>query len=309
MLNKKAPSLFSGEFLIITAAALWGIISLFSRPLNEFGFSSAEITFVRSVLSVVFLGIYLLFRNKNYFKISLKDLPLLLFLGIGCFMAVCLLYTLSIEENGSSLAAMLEYTAPIWTVLLSRFIFKEKISVKKIIALVGVLGGCAMLSFDGEVRLSIKGLIFGVGTGIALSLYKIMSKTATKKYPAESITFYMFLFSALGMFFIATSWNIPIKIYKQPQSIYYFLALAFLSTALAYILFAFGVKTVSAGKASMFSTVEILTAAVVGIIAFNERLGFLGYIGIVVTVLSLLFLQLSDKKIKKIKRRKEYEKI
>ena len=304
MLNKKAPSLLSGELLIITAAALWGIISLFSRPLNEFGFSSAEITFVRSVLSVVFLGIYLLFRNKNYFKISLKDLPLLLFLGIGCFMTVCLLYTLSIEENGSSLAAMLEYTAPIWTVLLSRFVFKEKLSIKKIVALVGVLGGCAMLSFDGEVRLSIKGLIFGVGTGIALSLYEIMSKTATKKYPAESITFYMFLFSAFGMFFIATSWNIPIKIYKQPQSIYYFLGLAFLSTALAYILFAFGVKTVSAGKASMFSTVEILTAAVVGIIAFNERLGFLGYIGIVVTVLSLLFLQLSDKNTNK-KDRKE----
>ena len=294
MLNGKVKAFFSGEFLILITAALWGIISLFSRPLNALGFSSAEITFVRSILSVVFLGIFLIVKDEKLFKISPRDLPLLLFLGIGCFMTVCLLYTLSIEYNGSSVAAMLEYTSPIWTVIFSRFIFKEKITVVKIIALIGVLGGCAMLSFGGDMRLSAKGLLFGLGTGLTLSLYGVVSKVAARKYSSETITFYMFLFSTVGAFFFSAAWNIPAKIVAEPLSIWYFIGFAALPTTLAYILFTIGVKNISAGKASMFSTFEIVVAAIVGLLVFKEDIGVIGYIGIVVTVLSLVFLQFGD---------------
>lgn len=80
MLNERVKSFFAGEFLIIATATLWGIISLFSRPLNGFGFSSAEITCMRSVLAVVFLGIFLLFKDKSLFKVAPRDVPMLFFL-------------------------------------------------------------------------------------------------------------------------------------------------------------------------------------------------------------------------------------
>lgn len=294
MLNGKIKTFFRGEFLIIAAAALWGVISFFSRPLNDYGFSSAEITFVRSLLSVGFLGVFLLLKDKSLFKVALRDLPLLLFLGAGCFMTVCMLYTLSIEENGSSVASMLEYTSPVWTVIIARFVFKERITFVKVIALAGVLSGCALLSFGGEIRLTVKGLIFGLGTGLALAFYGVVSKVTAKKYSSETITFYMFLFSALGAFFVATAWNVPAKIAFEPASIPYFAGFAALSTALAYILFTTGVKTVSAGKASMLSSIEIIVAAIVGLVVFRDDIGLIGYIGIAVTICSLIFLETCD---------------
>ena len=299
MLNSKVKSFFVGEFLILTAGVLWGIISIFSRPLNSLGFSAAEITFVRSILSVFFLGIFLFVKNDKLFKISPRDLPLMLFLGVGCFMMVCLLYTFSIEYNGSSVAAMLEYTSPVWAVILSRIIFKEKVTLVKVVALVGVLGGCAMLSFGGEITLSAKGLIIGLATGLALAFYGVMSKVAARKYSAETITFYMFLFSTIGAFFISKGWNIPKKVAAEPISIWYFIGFAALPTTLAYIVYTVGLKTVSAGKASMLSTVEIIVATVVGLAVFGDDIGVLGYIGMVVTVLSLVFLQLGDVKSKR----------
>lgn len=189
---------------------------------------------------------------------------------------------------------MLEYTSPIWMVILSRFIFKEKITFVKMIALVGVLGGCAMLSFGGEMRLSVKGLIFGLGTGLALSFYGVVSKVSARKYPSETITFYMFLFSALGAFFIATAWNIPTKIVNEPESIWYFIGFAALPTTLAYILYTAGLKTVSAGKASMLSSGEIVVATIVGLVVFNDVIGTIGYIGMAITVLALLFLEFGN---------------
>ena len=294
MLNADVKRFLSGELLIIISAALWGAISLFTRPLNDFGFSSAEITFVRSVLSVVFVGAYLLIKDRRAFGVSLRDLPLLSFLGIGCFMAVILIYTLSIEKNGSSLAVMLEYTAPVWTIAVSALIFKEKITVFKIVALFGVLGGCAMLSFGGETTLSVQGVAIGLLSGVFLALYGIVGKLARKKYSAETITFYMFLFSSVGVLFIAPAWNIPSKIIAAPESILYFVGLSFLSTAVAYVLYSAGIKSVPAGKASMLSTVEILVAAIVGAVIFNDGIGFVGYIGMALTVSSLLFFELSE---------------
>lgn len=294
MLNGKIKTFFHGEFLIILTAVLWGVISLFSRPLNDYGFSSAEITFVRSLLSVGFLGVFLLLKDKSCFKVALRDVPLLLFLGVGCFMTVCLLYTLSIEQNGSSVASMLEYTSSIWTVIISRFVFKEKITFVKIISLVGVLSGCAMLSFGGEMRLTVNGLLFGLGTGLTLAFYGVVSKIATRKYASETITFYMFLFSAFGAFFIATAWNVPLKIANEPASIWYFIGLAALSTTLAYILYTTGLKTVSAGKASMLSSIEIIVAAIVGLVVFHDNIGIIGYVGIAVSICSLIFLEMCD---------------
>lgn len=294
-MNSKTVSFFKGEFCIILCAVFWGFISLFSRPLNDMGFSSAEITFVRSVLAVIFLGVFLLIKGKDLFKISPRNLPLLIFLGVGCFMTVCLLYTLSIEKNGSAVAAMLEYTSPIWTVMISRFLFNEKITAVKVISLAGITGGCVLLTVGGNIILTAAGVLIGLLTGLFLSLYGVVSKVACKKYAAETVTFYMFLFSATGAFFAAEGWNVPAKIIADTSCIPSFLGLSALATALAYILYETGLKTVSASKASMISVLEIAVATVVGVVFFNGDAGVWGYAGIAVTVISLIFLETGDR--------------
>lgn len=294
MFKGKLVKFFSGEFCIILCAVLWGCISIFTLPLQEKGFSSIDITFVRSLLSAVVIGLFILIKDKSLFKISLRDIPLMIFLGIGCFMTVCLLYTLSIEENGSSAAAMLMYTSPIWAVVMSRFIFKEKITGIKLISLAGVVGGCAMLSFGGETVLSVKGILIGLTTGVSLALYGIFNKISDKKYSAETTIFYVFLFSTVGSFFISSAWNFPAKVIANPSSIPYFIGLSVLSTAIAYLFYSIGLKTVSAGKASMLSALEIVVATIVGIVVYSINAGILGYIGIAVTLFSLILLEIGD---------------
>lgn len=101
-------------------------------------------------------------------------------------------------------------------------------------------------------------------------------------------------FVIIGAFFIATAWNIPTKIVNEPASIWYFIGFAALPTTLAYILYTAGLKTVSAGKASMLSSVEIVVATIVGWAVFNDDIGTIGYIGMAITVLALVFLEFGD---------------
>ena len=256
-----------------------------------------EITFIRSLFAALFLGLYVSLKDVKLFRVALKDLLFLAFIGIGCFLTVCIFYTLSIEENGSSVAAMLMYTSPVWTVAVSRFVFKEKITSVKIISLAGVLCGCAMLSFGGELHITVKGLLIGLATGLFLALYGICGKVAGRKYSAETVTFYVFLFAALAGFFISSGWNLPVKVAAHPISLAYFTGLAGLSTAIAYLFYSAGLKTISAGKASMLSTLEIIVATVVGTVVYGKHVGVLGYLGIATTIISLILLEIGDIKL------------
>ena len=65
-------------------------------------------------------------------------------------------------------------------------------------------------------------------------------------------------------------------------------------TALAYVLFFVGLSVVRATTASVVALVEPLTAAVIGIAAFGERLNSVGLTGTVILLASVLFLAVDE---------------
>lgn len=285
-----------GELLVLSAAVLWGAVSLFTLPLNERGFSSVQITFIRSVIASAFIAIYFLIKDVRLFKVSLRDVPVLFCTGAVGFFLLLALYAASIEENGSSAAAMLLYTSPLWTVILASMIFKEKITWLKIFSLAGLLTGCFLVSFAGEIKITGKGFLYGVLSGLFQSFYTIFGKMSRKRCSAETTAFYTFLFAAAISVFFAKPGELISLFAANPDSILLFLGLGVLSTAIAYFLYMAGLKTVPAGKAGMISIIELVVATIVGVIVFKNKLGVTGYIGIAITVCSLILLEVSSEK-------------
>ena len=275
-----------GELLVLSAAVLWGAVSLFTLPLNERGFSSVQITFIRSVIAATFIAIYFLIKDVRLFKVSLRDVPVLFCTGAVGFFLLLALYAASIEEN----------TSPLWTVILASMIFKEKITWLKIFSLAGLLTGCFLVSFAGEIKITGKGFLYGVLSGLFQSFYTIFGKMSRKRCSAETTAFYTFLFAAAISVFFAKPDKLISLFAAKPDSILLFLELGVFSTAIAYFLYMAGLKTVPAGKAGMISIIELVVATIVGVIVFKNKLGVTGYIGIAITVCSLILLEVSSEK-------------
>ena len=285
-----------GELLVLSASVLWGVVSLFTLPLNERGFSSVQITFVRSIIATAFIGIYFLIKDVRLFKVSLRDIPVLFCTGAVGFFLLLALYAASIEENGSSVGAMFLYTSPLWTVILASIIFKEKITWLKVLSLAGLLTGCFLVSFAGEIKITGKGFLYGVLSGVFQSLYTIFGKMSRKRCSAETTAFYTFLFAAAISVFFSKPSELVSLFKANPDSILLFLGLALLITAIAYFLYMAGLKTVPAGKAGMISIIELVVATIVGVIVFKNKLGVTGYIGIAVTIGFLVLLEFGSAK-------------
>ena len=71
-----------GGILIVIAGLFWGSMGLFVRHLNSLGFTSIQVACLRLVTAGILFALILLIKDPKGFKISPKDIPLFLALGL-----------------------------------------------------------------------------------------------------------------------------------------------------------------------------------------------------------------------------------
>ena len=149
-----------------------------------------EVVALRVIFSAIILLIYLLVTDRSKLKIKLKDIPLFCGTGICSIVFFNFCYFQSIEIiGGAAIPALLLYTAPIFVMFMSLFLFKENITVKKVISLlVTILGMCFLTGvFSGKETITLEGFLYGLGAGFGYALYSIFSKMIIDKYEAVTI--------------------------------------------------------------------------------------------------------------------------
>ncbi|MBQ0052221.1 MAG: EamA family transporter [Treponema sp.] len=266
---------------VILAGIFWGAMSIFVRGLNAAGFSSMQIMMVRSIIAVALLSIIMFFKDRSLFRIKLKDLWIFICNGVVslAFFSVC--YFTAILECGASVAVVLLYTSPIFVLVLSAVLFRERITFFKTIALVLTVIGCVLVAGiigDGQARITGKGLLVGILSGLGYGLYSIFGTVALKKYRPLTVTFYSFVFAAIVM--IPISGPVEAVELLQGNTVLLSFGVAIFCTLVPFLLYTFGLSGLEAGKAAIFATIEPLVGTLVGIFLWGESSNFLKLAGI-----------------------------
>ncbi len=289
---------------IIIAAALWGTTGAFSNLiLNYFPLSSLQLGAVRVVSTVFLLCIWLLIVNRDAFKIKIKDIWVFVGTGILSLSFFTYCYFVSIRLNGVAIAAVLLYTAPVFVAIISALIFKIRLTIFKIIAIILVVFGCFLVSgvlTGGGYSLTLTGLLFGIGSGFGYSLYTIFAKVAMQKgYKSLTVTFYTFLFSAFTV--VPLSLLEDISVQKASPNILLlvimFLSFGLITGVLPYIFYTKGLGKTDPALASIISTVEPIVASMFGIFVFSEKLTISMILGMLLIVASIIVGSLGTKKV------------
>lgn len=272
-----------GPLLIVIAACFWGSMGIFVRKLGEFGFDPIQIVSIRITLAALIFGAILFFKGRSGFKIQLRDIPLFLGLGFGSILFFTTCYFSAIAIMPLSTAAILLYTSPIWIVLMSAVFFREKINGKKIVALALAFAGCVLVSGISGEGISMKGLLFGLGSGFGYGLYSILGTVALRRYSPYTVTTYTFLLAAIGSWFICSPMDMLSKFFETNEfsSLMPFCILTALVTAvIPFRSYTLGLRTVEASKAGIIATLEPVVATIIGIVCFSEMLTLMSGMGV-----------------------------
>ena len=285
-----------GTLFIFAAAVMWGIAGLFVRKLSEYGVSPAGTVFYRCFFTALIIGAAMLTVNKNGFKIHIKDLYL--FSGNGVFSIVMFnfCYYQTMRLSTLSVAAVLLYTAPIFVMIMSVFLFNEKINAPKALAVVMAFTGCAFVSgiVGNAVKISLLALIYGLLTGFGYALYTVFSNILIKRgYGALTVIFYTFVFAAVGSGFLTAFSGQTVLFGASANVLVWAVLMAVFNTVLPYILYTNGLKFTDASKAPVIATIEPVTATVLGLF-YGERLAFFGVLGIILVLSSVIIINLKS---------------
>ena len=299
------------------AGALWGMMGLFVRNLAADGLTSLEIVVLRSIGSTILMLAILLVTDavnrrknskyKSLFRIKLKDIWCFIGTGIVSLTLFNLCYFTTIQMTSMAVAAILMYTSPIFVVIFSAILFGERITGKKIVALVLAFAGCALVTGIVSVNagegmvMPVKGILLGIGSGVGYALYSIFGRYALERgYRSETITFYTFLFAAIGICIVSPFLcPIPEIVTKlaggnTAKDILLIIGQSLLSTVLPYLLYTKGLSGLENGMAGIIASVEPVVAAILGMVVYGERLTVSGYVGVALVLGGIVILNMQS---------------
>lgn len=278
---------------VIMSAVLWGIIGIFVKKLDEYGFSNLQIVFIRAIVAAITIAVYYYTKYRKITLIELKDAKYFIGTGILSFVFFNWCYFIAINKTSLAVAAILLYTAPTIVMIFSIYLFKEKVTKVKIISLVLTFMGCTFVTFSGQkagMSVSLVGILAGLGAGLGYALYSIFGRYALKKYDSITVTLYTFIFASVSLIPIA---DIPgmVSLFSNINSILYAVILGMLSTTMPFLLYTYGLTHLESSKASIIATLEPIVATLIGITLYGEGITLLKISGITIVVLGLVILR------------------
>lgn len=271
---------------VLLAGALWGSMGLFVRRLNAAGLYAMDVVLARMLSALLFMGVFMLLFSRESFRIRLKDLWCFLGSGIVSLLLFSLCYFSGMQVTSLNVMAVLLYTSPAIIMILSVVLFHEKLTKRKLLALVMTFAGCCLVSGIGsESAVSMQGLLLGLGAGFFYALYSIFSRFAIDRgYGAWTITFYTFLFCMLADMPLADWGAMANAISADRTLLFWMLGMGFVTAFLAFGFYTKGLEGMESSRAGILASTEPVVATLFGVFVFHERLTLPAIVGILLVL-------------------------
>lgn len=236
------------------------------------------LSFLRNFFALPFL-ILLIVLLKVGFKINKKQLLSTILLGVFGNATTALMLNIAISYVDVGIVMPLHFTYPLFVFLGMVVFYKEKISMKNIIALILAMIGVACFfasAFENLTNVSsgiLLGLILALLSGITYAFYIIyMDKCGLKSENPFKISFYVSLSSGLSILIYGILIN-DLPFYNLTTKAWVLsLFFALLCNVIALSFLQLGIKHIGANMAAIITTFEPLTGVIGGAIILGESI-------------------------------------
>jgi len=287
-----------GYALVLAAAAAWSTTGLWIRKAAESGgFSALSLAFWRDLATALSLIAGLALLRPAWLRVQRRDLPWLVALGglgVGTFHV---LWNLSLLHLDVAIATVLLYSAPVFVTLAARLIWHEPLTRPKIVAVILTLAGCVLAAgLDPAAGLSLTagGLILGLSAALAYASFSLFSRHMTGRYSPWTVLTYGFGFGALvllpfQLLSAPPAWPLP------PQTWGWMAGLVYLCTILPFGAYLSGMLHLPVSVASILAASEVVFAAVLGYLVFDETLRGWQVVGAALVVAGVILLAVTGR--------------
>ncbi|MGJ0376505.1 DMT family transporter [Aliarcobacter cryaerophilus] len=281
-----------GVVLAIISAICYGMNPLGTLFLYEEGLNVNSVIFYRFIFASILLAIFMLIK-KDSFYLKFKEIILLALLGLLFGISAISLFN-SFLYMDAGLASTVLFIYPIFVAIIMALFFKEKNSIITILSIIFAFLGVVLLYESDGANVSNFGIFLVIVSSLCYAIYIVIINQYLK-ISALKVTFYSMLFCTITILihsFFDSSLNIMPLINFNMW--FYTLFLALVPTIISLLFLIKAIQIVGSTSASILGALEPLTAVLIGVYVFNEKITFWLVIGIVFILFGVLLIVLKD---------------
>ncbi len=269
------------KWKVIAAMFIYGSIGIFVRNIP---LPSAVISMFRGLIGAPFLILLLMTKKSRISWNAIRNNQArLLLLGVMLGLNWIFLFE-AYRYTSVAIATLCYYLAPIFIVAISPFIFKEKMTLKKVICIVVALIG--MLFVSGAVQSGIsavseiKGILLGVAAAILYAAIVVNNKKL-HDISAYDRTIAQLLISAVVLLpYNLLAGNLQ-KVAFSPVTLILLLIVGIVHTGISYFLYFGSMQELPAQTLAILSYIDPVVAIILSAFVLREPVGMSDLIGAV----------------------------
>ena len=280
-----------GIILGLLAPITFGFLAFFSKPLIDEGLPVSSILFYRFLLSAVIMTVVCVVK-KVPLKITKKQFWLLSILAIlyvisGTGLVRAYLYI------PSGVATTIHFMYPISVTAIMIYVFHERKSKTIFLSMILSVVGVALMCWNGEKSLDMRGVAWAVSTIFSYTIYLIIvNQTSVKHVESMPMMFYIFILGS-AVFALSTVLDGGIQTPDTPFQWTMILCMVVLSTIIPNLALVKAIKNVGSVVTAILGCAEPLTAMIIGIMYFSEEFTMRTLLGFFMILVSVTLVVLS----------------
>ncbi len=275
------PKKVKGTIFVLICVALWALIPVVAK-LGQASLDNHQFLFWSSLVSLVVLSITAVIKGDmselgNY---SFKEFLYYCFLGLlGTYIYYLFLYLGYAKALGMEVL-VIQYSWPIFILVLSLFILKEDLTIKKTIAIaLGFIGVLLVLTKGQFENLELNNLTvisLVVGGSFCFALFSVLSK-GIRRAPLVVISIYFFaatLASLISMMYFS-EFALPSSVEIMP-----ILLNGILVNGFSYMFWLMALRSAEASYLAPFTFITPVLSAIYLILFFDEPMLGIYFVGL-----------------------------
>lgn len=281
---------------LILAMVIFGTIGIFRKYIP---LPSGIVACARGILGVAFLLIFIKLKKIKMDKNSIKAHLTILLVSGGFIGLNWVLLFESYRYTSVAVATLCYYMAPIFVMIVSPFLLKEKLTVKKVLCVIVALIGMVFVSgvIDGGIKdvSELKGILFGLGAA-ALYASVVMMNQKLGKVPTYDKTIIQLGAAAVVLIpyiFLVEDLS---AITVTPLILIMLLIVGVVHTGIAYALYFGSMNGLKAQTVALFSYIDPIVAIILSAMFLKEPMTIYSGIGAVLVLGATMISEISEKK-------------
>lgn len=286
----------SAKVSLILAMVIFGTIGIFRKYIP---LSSGIVAFVRGVLGVAFLLVFIKIKKIKMEREAIKKHLKILLISGGFIGLNWVLLFESYNYTSVAVATLCYYMAPIFVMIVSPFLLKERLTAKKAICVAVALIGMVFVSgvLDGGISdvSEFKGVLFGLGAA-ALYASVVMMNQKLREVPTYDKTIMQLGAAAVVLIpYLLLTEDFSV-IVLSPLIVLMLIIVGIVHTGIAYAMYFGSMNDLKAQTVALFSYIDPIVAIILSALFLKEPMTIYSAIGAVLVLGATMISELPEKR-------------